>query len=630
MSEFHIIIPGVAALLIVAGYFMAMPRLPIKLNRVFLRILVTEVVVMLAESFAVWANSKNPGTFSTEMLNILNALFFVTYLFKGYQFFAFSANLVKINRVKRAVRWSLTAFWLVCVMLVVSSFWWGTVFKITKENGYSNGPLWFIVPVCSIFFVVLSTVVVTIHKNRISSWDYRGALGYNIALFACAVARFFMPQSVILALVGFSAVLISYLSYETPGRYMSERGPAFNKRAFKALLEESIEYKTYRALAFVLRDYSDNRVVYGSEQMDKGISLIIDYLRRKYKKHLIFYLRNGYFVIYDPEALNLYRIRDDLYERFQQPWQANDTELYLNISFIKVGAESNIDSADMLLNNLNAALEKAGQMALYGKDIYDLDNTKEIEEQATVKGSLEYAVKHNSVEVFMQPVVDSKTGELVGAEALARIRDEDGKLISPVKFIPLAEKSGHINAVGEQVFEKVCRFVNSNGFSRVKMEFVNVNLSPIQCMRADLSERFVEILRQNKALPERIHFEITEQSMGDSAMILKQVNNLKSCGFQFALDDYGSGYSNLTRLKNYPFKNVKLDMEIVGNYCKNRDALVKHLIIILKEMGYTVTAEGIETKEMAETMTAIGCDYLQGYYYSKPIPIDEFVKKYSK
>ena len=630
MAELKIIIPGIAALLVLCGYYFTMPRLPIKLNKIFFRILLTEIFVMTAEYFAVWINSIHSRTMSSEPVYIINALFYVLYLFKGYQFFAFSANLVKIHHVKKYVSRPLTAVFIVCAGLVLSSFWWGTVFKVSDKHGYSNGPLWPVIPGCAIFFVLLSAIVIFRKRKLLSAWDLVGAVAYNTVLLVSAVLRFFVTQSLVVALIGFLAVMICYLSFTVPAKYMSERGAAFNKRAFTALLEESLEKKTYRALAFVLRDYSDERVVYGSTQMDRAISMIIDYLRRKYRKHLIFYLRNGYFVIFDPEALNLYRIRDDLYDRFQHPWLAYDTELYLSIAFIKVGAESNIESADMVINNLTVALEKASHSAIYGKDIYDLDNTKEIEEQAKIKSALEYAIKNNKVEVYLQPIVDSKTEELVGAEALSRIKGEDGKIISPVSFIPIAERSGHINSLGEQVFEKVCGFVNSNGFSLVKMGFVNVNLSPIQCMRADLSDRFMEIVKQYKALPDRIHLEITEQSMGDSAQILKQVNNLKDCGFQFALDDYGSGYSNITRLKNYPFKTVKLDMEVVGGYYKNRDPLVSSLVGILKQMGYTVAAEGIETKDMAQVMTSIGCDYLQGFYYSKPLSIEDFVKKYTK
>ena len=125
-----------------------------------------------------------------------------------------------------------------------------------------------------------------------------------------------------------------------------------------------------------------------------------------------------------------------------------------------------------------------------------------------------------------------------------------------------------------------------------------------------------------------LHLEITEESMIDYALLQSQIQLMTSVGFKFVLDDYGKGYSNVSRLKKCPFINVKLDMEIVWDYFKTNDAIVPMLIRSFKDMGFSVTAEGIETEEMALRMRDLGCDYLQGYYFSKPLPADEFAKKY--
>ena len=426
------------------------------------------------------------------------------------------------------------------------------------------------------------------------------------------------------------ALIIDYLAFENPDFYTSDRGNAFNKKGLRAVLEECMDNKSYRALGFVLRNYTDERGIYGGAQMDMGIYLIIEYIRKKYPEHMIFYLRNGYFVIFDSDAMNLFRIRDDLYERFKQPWKTHDVDLYLSVAFVKIGAEANMTSPDMLINTLTLAFDKLGQSSTYGKVMLDLDNTHDIEEQVRVKRALEYAVENDLVEVFLQPIVDSKTGAAVGAEALARIRDSEGKLISPAAFIPLAEKNGQINKMGEQVFEKACRFINSNAFYKTGLAFMNINLSPIQCMNSDLADRLSAIAKRYKVPSNRIHLEVTEQYMDDFSIMGEQLNKLLRMGYEFSLDDYGTGYSNLSRLKEYPFKNIKLDMSLVNNFFKERDEIVLHLITILKKFGYMVTAEGIETKEMADLMTSVGCDYLQGYYFSKPLPMDEFSKKYSK
>ena len=157
----------------------------------------------------------------------------------------------------------------------------------------------------------------------------------------------------------------------------------------------------------------------------------------------------------------------------------------------------------------------------------------------------------------------------------------------------------------------------------------NVNLSPLQCMRPDLRERYTAILERYGVAPERIHLEITEQSVGDNSLVEQQISELRAGGFLFSLDDYGSGYSNLTRVKRYPFVNIKLDMEVVWDYFRDRDELLPTLVRAFKDMRYSVTAEGIETAAMADAMVEIGCDFLQGYYFSQPLPVEQFAEKYA-
>ena len=144
-------------------------------------------------------------------------------------------------------------------------------------------------------------------------------------------------------------------------------------------------------------------------------------------------------------------------------------------------------------------------------------------------------------------------------------------------------------------------------------------------MSQNIPERFREILRQHGVSTDQIHLEITEQSMIDFSLMREQIEGLHKGGFEFALDDYGSGYSNLTRVRQYPFTNIKIDMEVVRNYFRDRDPLLPALIQAFKKLNFSITAEGIETSEMAEALRSIGCDYLQGYCFSRPLPMAEFL-----
>ena len=157
-----------------------------------------------------------------------------------------------------------------------------------------------------------------------------------------------------------------------------------------------------------------------------------------------------------------------------------------------------------------------------------------------------------------------------------------------------------------------------------------MNLSPIQCMQRDLCRRLNEILSRYDVPAEKLHLEVTEQSMIDYSLLEEQINGLRDSGFQFVLDDYGSGYSNLTRVKHYPFINIKLDMEVVWDFFRERDSLLPTIVEGFRSMGLSITAEGIETEEMARVLADIGCDYLQGFLFDKPMPVEAFVEKYGR
>jgi len=284
---------------------------------------------------------------------------------------------------------------------------------------------------------------------------------------------------------------------------------------------------------------------------------------------------------------------------------------------------------DQIFKTLEISLKRAARLE-NSSILIDENQLLNSEKNSQIKRDVENAVENNTVELFLQPIINTKNGKLIGAEALARIRNEKGELIPPVDFIPIAEKNGRINQLGEQMFEKTCRFISENDIEAMGLSWINVNLSPIQFLRKDLSIRFNKIIEKYNLDAKNIHLEITEESMIDYQTLHKQINTMKDSGFQFVLDDYGKGYSNVSRLKRCPFINIKLDMELVWDYFNDQDQILPTLVNTFKLMNFTVTAEGIETEEMADAMKNIGCDFLQGYCFSKPLPVDEFILKYGK
>jgi EAL domain-containing protein (putative c-di-GMP-specific phosphodiesterase class I) len=427
------------------------------------------------------------------------------------------------------------------------------------------------------------------------------------------------------------SVTVLYLSFENPDFFLERLTLVFNSRALREYLEAISRKRTYRIFAFAIHNYRDIREVYGVSQMNKGLDMIGEFLRENFPQLVVFYYRSGRFVLLGDEKLDfgLEKMKNVIENRFDNPWKADNAELYLGVGFVYLNPGLKPGSPDVVLNLLAESLSKIASEG--GDDFLTIDEAaiKQSEKETGIKRTLESAIDNNAVEAFLQPIVDASTYKLIGAEALARIRDKDGKLIQPGKFIPIAERNGRINQLGEQVLEKVCDFISNEDLFKMGVDWINVNLSPIQFMRQDLDDRLIEILSNKGVDPKYVHLEVTEEAMIDEALLIKQINNIKRNGFLFVLDDYGRGYSNLSRLKKCPFITIKIDMSIVWEYMEKPDELLPNMIHTFKKMGFSVTAEGIEDERMAKEMARIGCDYLQGYYFSKALTMSEFVEKYS-
>ncbi|MBP5242887.1 MAG: EAL domain-containing protein, partial [Clostridia bacterium] len=509
--------------------------------------------------------------------------------------------------------------------ITLFSLWSDNVVLYIDETGYHSGPLYNLIYITFIIYLILSIVVIIINAKQLNRSELVGVISYWVVLAVGNVIRFLQPQVLIMSFFYLISVIILYLIFQNPTKYVDSRG-AFNMVAFRTRLKELIGEKPYRIIVLVIQNYNDARGIYGGIKMDQAITLINQYLSKEFRKQTLFYLRGGKFALLGDESLEWESARKTISKRFDQPWHTTLGDLDFSLAFVQIGSESKINDLDRVMNNLLIAFDQAGQMG--NNAVIELNSTNEINRQLDIKRSLEEALEQNSVEIFLQPLIDASTHSLVCAEVLALIRDDKGRIIPPGLFIPIAERNGWINLMGEQIFEKTCRFMYENDPGKLGISWINVNLSPIQCMCKDLRERFSSILAQYGIAADVFHLEITEQSMIDYSLLRAQIEALEECGFRFVLDDYGSGYSNLTRVKQCPFINIKLDMELVWSYINQEDPLLPTIVQAFKQMNFSVTAEGIETEEMAKTMHDIGCDYLQGYYFSKPLPVNEFIQKY--
>lgn len=629
MWNYSFVLPNFIALSTFLVFYFTRPRLPIKLNKSFLKIMFIEMAVLIidvASSAALESGKSIPHVF----LRIINVLFFALFILRAAMFFIFTLDIIKIrDGMKAAHQLALLGIAIVCEAIALANMFFDTFFSISETGEYAKCFLYNAIYVCSFFYIFASIAALFANRSRVPNGFFLNSCAFNIVLLIGTLTRIVFPKFLIMDSFCLLSIVIICLSFENSAIYVEPRSGLFNKKALRDILSELSGKRCRLILGFVLNNYGELREIYSGAQMDRGVALIGQFLAKSYPSLISFYLSNGRFAIIGKKEADAGRLMEEIGERFKKPWNAGaEVDISVDITFVQVKPEMRIDCPEKITNGLFAAMNSARTIGS-GNVVVDEESIARIDSSTEIKRAVVHAVESNAVELFLQPLFGTRTGKIEGAEALARIRAADGSLISPTAFIPIAEKNGRITMLGEQMFEKTCDFIRNHDIAAMGISWINVNLSPIQFLRRDLNERFSAILEKYGVEAKLIHLEITEESMIDYALLQKQIQLMRNTGFQFVLDDYGSGYSNVTRLRKCPFVNVKLDMELVRDYYASRDDTIPTFVQMFKKMNFSVTAEGIENEEMARALTEIGCDYLQGFHFSAPIPAEEFAARYT-
>lgn len=283
-----------------------------------------------------------------------------------------------------------------------------------------------------------------------------------------------------------------------------------------------------------------------------------------------------------------------------------------------------------LIKNAELAMYYAKTHNRNSYKLYSPDLNVQSSEYMALANSLHRAIDRNEIRVFYQPLVNLKSGKIIGAEALARWQHPDLGLIMPSKFIPVAEKTGLILRLSEVILYSVCEQMRSWRESGIDYGFIAVNLSG-QHFRPDnnLIELISKVLQETGTEPDNLEIELTESIIMQNAEFTIQVlSQLQSIGVKVAIDDFGTGYSSLSYLKHFPVNILKIDRCFIQDITTDRhDATISLAIIDLAHsLSLQVIAEGVETAEQIQFLKEHDCDQIQGYFFSPPLPASEFEK----
>jgi diguanylate cyclase (GGDEF)-like protein/PAS domain S-box-containing protein len=247
-------------------------------------------------------------------------------------------------------------------------------------------------------------------------------------------------------------------------------------------------------------------------------------------------------------------------------------------------------------------------------------------EQLNIENDLHDALQNEEFQIYYQPKVSARNGQTIGYEALIRWQHKDLGIVLPGQFIPVAEQSGLINRIGDWVIYNACRQFRKWNEMGLDVGSIAINVSGAQLRQEDLANRLESVLNEFSIDPRLIEIELTESSLIDTHdQSLANLRRFKEKGLRITLDDFGTGYSSLSYLHKMPLSGLKIDRSFVADIGKDENAnkLIACIVAIAHELGLEVTAEGVEQKRQVDYLTEAGCEYLQGYYFSAPVPQED-------
>lgn len=326
-------------------------------------------------------------------------------------------------------------------------------------------------------------------------------------------------------------------------------------------------------------------------------------------------------------------IADRIIDVLVKPFTLQGATLYLGATIGISMYPDDGTTPQLLMSNADLALIRAKEHCKGTCHFFTPDLNLRAQERIYLEDTVRTGLEQDMIQVYFQPVIDMETGKLSSSEALARLFHPERGEIPPSQFIPMAEKSGLIYRLGEQVFRKACQQYSTWLNNGVVNACVGINLSARQFLQPDIVDSMLGILDDTGLAPDRVIIEITENSIihdiSESVTILKA---FKNAGMQISIDDFGTGYSSLSYLKTLPVDQLKIDKSFIYDlmHKDNQAAIVTAVIAMAHSMNMRVVAEGVETKQQFDFLKKSNCDFVQGYYFSRPLSISHAQPHFEK
>ncbi len=475
---------------------------------------------------------------------------------------------------------------------------------------------------------IYSVILILKFRNLFERKQIYAMLLVPLLLFAGIVAEIITRRQLLLSFIISITIVLILTINEASEDVMDLDTKLYNNSEFIKTIRKVFITKSKTVCVLIrINNYSELLKTYDLTEVNNynvDVSSKVKRIKKEQKVSFeIFSLKNGYYAtVFDEKLINI--LGSGLLSGL-------DSDKYCTefipdysgclINFIK--DFENVDEVINFVNNFRSTIKFKDEFTIYST----VKNDKNLIIANHLESIIDTALQEGEFCVYYQPIYSIKDQKYKTAEALVRLISKKYGFISPGSFIPYAENTGRIEEIDSFVMEEVFKFASSATFEALGLEYIEINLSMAECVNPNLIERIKTLMEKYNLDPKRINLEITESfDVSEQDLINQNLHKLHEMGFNFALDDYGTGYSNINRFSTLPISIVKIDKSLVDeSEDKNIKKILDYSFNIVKDLDKQTVVEGVETKEQLDRFTEYGATYIQGFYFSKPLDFDSYV-----
>ncbi len=617
-------------------------RLPILSTRTFIGILIFSLIFIIADTSVILVSKLMlPRNWGIRLASQTRLYAYLNISLCQYLYITFLQGRRQHISLKDGLR-IFTIYGFGVISIVSVNF----LTKNEQQGFFAYDVINLINNIISLFYASMTLIESRIFYKKNPESFFRGKRRYiywTTTVWVIIVVIQILQSRTTISSIGVTAMcFLMYMGLETPGNYIDHDTEAMNSTALRLFLQDYISHKkVFFILNIDIEDYESIEEQFGENIATALISKISEFALKSFT-FPVFHTAPNSITLIIPNKKKLEHnfyidvIIKRLKDRLEQAWFVGENSFYLSshCDFIvypdDLNTEISIHEFISLINDWHFYSKDSGFIRQANPEL-----VKNRKRHNKIVKLVREAIDNNGIEMYYQPIYELQTKKFTNFEALVRLKDNKTYgYISPEEFIPLAEKHGLIMRLSDRIFNQVFDFVASNNISDKGINHMEVNLSGLQSVDAALPEQMTQLLRKYSLNPNIVNLEITESiAITSSFMLKKNMDELKKIGCTFSMDDFGTGYSNLSQMAKVDYELIKIDKSLLwpcfdknNPVQANAKIILDNMITMILSLGKKIVVEGVETKEQLDYLEKMGVTYIQGYYFSKPLPAADYLK----